>query len=736
MNRRTSAIILLLIFAIGVFFSILRPAQPWWRLANILWLASLMALIRLWLLVWQEVKAEEKGQWWKKRTPLFTDFCCLLLVCGACSFMYWRAASGDRPISGDHTLHYFRFWQFITELVPQHKLFGWSNLWFGGEPVSYLYPVGGSVWAAMVYWLGFGLFTLDQAYATAVWLAYAVEGIAIYFTAKYIFGRSTGVVAALLAATDIGAYTNMGGWYMTVKTGVWPNTLSVAFSLFALAAFLRLLNKGEWCMVGWFALAAGISLIFHPLQIINLPVILGTTVGAYIVCGQIRLCRAQAKKILVAILLTSLIAAVWILPLILAKEFTHSDNKVWTNLAEMGKSLYQGSLYPGMWKLTAVLGFVGALAALASSTPAHFAVGILFFLFMLLGSKEFGALVADLSSADTASKIEYLRFATLLRPFWAITAGWAVCAVFQASDWGGRFKQPTLRGMLSTTFFRAFAALLIVPPLIFPFLQAWYSDRTELFQEFLSTRDQKERPALVQWLKDQAAETPEFFRVVFYDRMHVHMYFDLATELPVPVYNLGWSPVTGYRYQLGYYDPEVLQALSVRYVLATEAMQPKLINEMYDTPEPQLKLIGNFGPVYVNEFVNWNPQRFAIIEGSGSVQVSEFADEKIVLEAAPGSSGKLRLGVSYFDRWEATRDGSPVPIFPTKVGVANESAFMTVDLQPGRYEFRFVRHWPEKLGFLSILAGVLSLLITLMPSNANLASGAFFKTLHRARGKF
>lgn len=715
MNRKLWSLLFLLVLLIAGGISMMRPPQPWWRLGNALWITSLITLVRLQSLTRKEGILGGKAKWLKTWQPMLTDFFCLMLVFAACTFMCWPAAEGIRPNTGDHPLHFFRFWYFVTYLAPQHRLYGWSNLWFGGEPVGYLYPFGSSVWAAIVYWCGLRFLSLDQAYAVAVWLAYFIEGAAIYFSGKYIFSRSAGTIASLMAVTDVGAYTNMGGWHMTAVTGVWPNTLSIAFSLLALIAFLKLLETGDRRLVGWFSLAAGISLLLHPLQIINLPILVGTAIAAYVIRGQINICRKRIKEILSALLLTALVAALWVLPFMSAKDYTFSDLKVWKDLAEMGEALQRGSLYPGMWVFTAVLGFIGGLALIAASSPVHLVVGLLFFGYLFLGSNEFGAFVASLTSADTAGKIEYLRFATLLRPFWAMSAGWVICTVIKAAGGAAPRGQPAPGRVLTTTFLQTLAVLLIVPPLLFAFCYGWYAERDELIRDYFLRGPQEGREQLVQWLENKYAETQDFFRVALYEKPHYHFYFDLATQLPVPVHNLNFSPVTGFRYQLETYDPEVLEALSVRYVLATEDMEAELLKISGNAgPEPELRTLVKFGAIYVNEFIRWNPQRFAVVEGSGSVQVAEFNDEKVVLIAAPGASGKLRLGVTYFDRWEASRDGVTVPVYRSRVGTKNESAFITVDLQPGRYEFRFVRRWPEKAGLICFLAGVAGVLAVLI----------------------
>jgi hypothetical protein len=81
-----------------------------------------------------------------------------------------------------------------------------------------------------------------------------------------------------------------------------------------------------------------------------------------------------------------------------------------------------------------------------------------------------------------------------------------------------------------------------------------------------------------------------------------------------------------------------------------------------------------------------------------------FEDETIVFRVADGAQGKLRLNVSYFPRWSASRNGQPIAIGVLSAGQG--TGFMTVDLTPGTYEFRYSRGAAEWLGLLMAVFGV------------------------------
>jgi hypothetical protein len=112
-----------------------------------------------------------------------------------------------------------------------------------------------------------------------------------------------------------------------------------------------------------------------------------------------------------------------------------------------------------------------------------------------------------------------------------------------------------------------------------------------------------------------------------------------------------------------------------------------------------LDLVTIFPPkLNVYEFTQWNPDPFVIAEGEGQVELIEFRDEEITLRAQPGSHGLLRLNVSYFPRWRATRDGVAVPISRFEHPEIERSGFMQVPLEPGLYRFRYDTHPADYIG--------------------------------------
>src|SRR5215212_10184515 len=78
--------------------------------------------------VYAPVIARARGITW------LPDVLCAALLMALTLVMLGKVAAGDRPISFDHTVHYFQAW-LLKERLWHDGWFFWSNLWFAGYPV-------------------------------------------------------------------------------------------------------------------------------------------------------------------------------------------------------------------------------------------------------------------------------------------------------------------------------------------------------------------------------------------------------------------------------------------------------------------------------------------------------------------------------------------------------------------------------------------------------------------------
>jgi len=163
----------LVCLALGVG-SLFGPEPLWWAGAGLMAVALVLGHaavgrpVRAW---WGRMSEPRtvRGRTVRPAT-LIVDALCVVALIVVATIMMRDVWLGDRPVSHDHTVHYFKAWQTLQTLGQDGTLHGWSHLWFGGYPANYLYPVGADLWVIGVYLLGLGLFTFSQAYAIGFWL--------------------------------------------------------------------------------------------------------------------------------------------------------------------------------------------------------------------------------------------------------------------------------------------------------------------------------------------------------------------------------------------------------------------------------------------------------------------------------------------------------------------------------------------------------------------------------------
>jgi hypothetical protein len=619
----------------------------------------------------------------------------------------WDVVLGDRPVSQDHTTQFTKIWQTKQMLLGRGVLHGWSNTWFAGYPSNYLYPVGTDLWVILVYLLGMGLLSFGQAYAVAFGLFFFLGGYAVYRLGHRTFDRGIGLLASLMFLTDPGGGRS-GGWSWAVEVGVWPNSLSMAFAVLALSRVGRIVRPGRWREVGMFGLLMGASLVTHPMQLLfftlTLVVALATTL--LLMDGEPR--AGAAVRLAIAHVTGGLIGLAWFLPFLDCSDFVDRFGMWWLPGYDIGAAVVQGTLLEKTLAGLVWLGLFGMIACLWQRRFMPLAAAI-------LAASILGVLGAsfldELHLVALLPKLEFVQFqraVVFLKPLWFVFAGFAIVTVFRwiAGTGGGPVLEARARapGGGAARIALAFVLGSLLAPVA---LGVWGEIRDRLVVhelELASDRPHREdRAALVAWM-DANLPRDAFHRVGWSVGRASNELMDLATEIDRPMFKMyGGTPTVTYRYKLISASEEVLAAARVRYVI----FDRKLDDGSY-------VLIRRFGDLYLHELRAWRPEPFDIVEGRGEVRVEMFEDEEIRLRAMPGAWGRLRLPVSDFPRWRAERDGHEVRITATGIAGQSHAGFMTVDLHPGLYRFRFERSAVDRAGAGLGLAGlVLAALLVL-----------------------
>lgn len=627
------------------------------------------------------------GRWEVVPARCLPEIVAAMAFLAVAAAMFPAQALGDRPIDHDHTVHFFRAWQ-LRDFLSHGRFFGWSHRWFAGYPVNYLYPIGADFWVLTIWLLGLGKLTLDKAYALGVVAFWALQGYGTYRAGRALIGRATGIVAGLFVMLDTGAF-RFGGWVFAGQWGVWPNSLAIALGMLAVAELPGLMHGKDRGPLARFAVLMGVSLMTHPLQLVHTLALLGIAALALVTSTREGSRTLGMLRLGGAGLLTVVLSLPWLLPFLSTRDQSDNYGEPWRNAYDMGAQLYANKLLEGSWALVSVLMLVGVAALLRHRRASPSFVALMTLLCAAGASSWFIAAFHLPSLTGSFSFLQYQRFAMILKPYAFIAAAYAVVSVLSTVSWR-HAKSPL----------RTFVVALFAAPIVFGWLDALRMDQlSRNFQEASQRPYAQARLAAAQWLTQEwdKRDVP-FYRVETRLSRHDHSFVDFGTLVPMPIYKSGFTPAETFRLKMESTSREVLEALNVRYVLA-----PRPPGADFD----EVKDFGQGLKAY--EFKRWKPDPF-VVEGSGSVTLKSWDDERIVLEAGPDASGALRLNVSAFPRWHAERDGVALDIAKVALSAESRTGFMKVPLAPGTYVFEFRRAWPEYVGAIVGVGGWLLVL--------------------------
>lgn len=628
--------------------------------------------------------------------------------------MFWPFICGERPVMGDHTVHFSRIKIFAEELIPSWRLRGWSDHMFAGFPAGYHYHVLVDVITALIPWISLQAVSLDAAYAWVFTVGWLLPPAAVYHVAKREYGRAVAGLASLLVIIDGGAHPFMG-WGSAVTMGAWLSGASCGIGLLTVPSVVRLLEgQGNRRDAGALGLISAIAMLSHPMQALNLPLLWLTAFAAARLAGH-RPGRRALALVAVAGVLSVLMAAYWWLPALHTRDQMARLGISWRPVEELGRRFAAGRLFYGSSDLVLFCGLAGSVLLLFArrTLPVLFALHP--FVILTLCSKDMeSALMATGIGplTDLVTSVEFTRFSAMIKPLMMVNAAWLLLTAFEhvvralrehrADDTPAEalshrtvvrsalitaFAGPFLLGVASET-----AKLQVARPRVDP--------AVERAREAAST--------LVDRIESLSRDDTRFFRIGVSSpkRIGEHLLADLPLRLGRPIYKVGWTPANHFEPQPLKFDLSLLKLLSVRYYITHEQHH-----------DPSFRLIEEAGELRLYEIDGWAEQRFTV-KGTGAVTIRTHEPERIVFEAGAGAKGTILLHMSYFSRWHATRDGTPValrsPRFPP--GVKNTLRLIELDLRPGVYELRFVRSWPEHVGALCFWLGLAGTVALILPS--------------------
>jgi hypothetical protein len=312
---------------------------------------------------------------------------------------------------------------------------------------------------------------------------------------------------------------------------------------------------------------------------------------------------------------------------------------------------------------------------------------------------------------DAVSHIQFSRVTILMKPFLFIAAA---LAIVKACRW--LMPQNVLSTRTEARWRRAVAAgclALVLAPIAAAFAVDFYTGSVDRELETLSERaHQDDRDALVTYINAQPPIGP-LERVAFLTSFHDHSAVGIATALTRPVYKTGFTPCSNYLYKMRSGSPSLLEHLGVRWVVSTK-----------DKPESIFEEEARFGRYRLYRFTRFKSNPL-VVKGTGEAVLAKFDDEEIIVEASDDASGFVRLPVSWFPRWTATRDGEPVQLEAwSHPADKKRTGFISAPLAPGRTVFRFERSNLDTFAPLLLPLGALMALLLMLASGPWLRLGA------------
>ena len=698
LRARGPALLALLMAVVGVLLSA-QPTPLWWFGSTLLVVSMVLAarIYRDGLL--ERYRALERPRnvfgITVKPTRAFYDVLYVSLLVFVGTVMMADIVGGERPVSHDHTVHYFKAWQLHEHFLSEGRLLGWSHRWFAGYPAQYLYPIGADLWVNAVHALFMGALSFSQAYAVAFWFFHLFTGLAAYRFGRMIGGPHVGAIAGLLMLTDLSEF-RMGGWAYTIEYGVWPQALSLSFALMALSSMPAIARERRLAPVGVFALWMGLAILTHPAQLIFIVLLLVVTALAAGFADGVRAPSAMLRLVLGSVLALP-VAAAWLLPFLSAREETSVMGVWWATTYELAQGLIDLGAFPGTlgWVLAA-----GCFALVVMLRTRQFRLLLCALMALLIPAVCNSTFVDEFHLADVStafSRVQFLRMSTMAKPVWSVLAGYFVVAALARARQlalSARAHRPRHESLARAGALAAVVALLTAPVVVEMGGAFW----TRHVRKSMVTESDREyvddRRELVAWLKKNLPRDG-FYRLGVFTG-HNHDLMDLGAILDIPIFKRGFTPCSNFVYKMRDKDRAILEAVNLRFAIAKKHLSGS-----------NFELVKRFGKYRLYRFKHYRPEPYSIIEGDGQVSVQRWDDEDIRFTAGAGSTGRIRLNVSYFSRWQAYRDGEPLEMGITYLSEApDDTGFITLPLSPGQYRLVFERTAADRLALPITVAGL------------------------------
>jgi hypothetical protein len=629
----------------------------------------------------------------------------LIVIAG---FSIWSFR--DLALNTDHAPHCFSAYQFWTEMLGKGRIRGWSHFWSFGYPAGELYPFGAEVWVAAFYALTFGLLGWIWTYAVAMTAMLMFATFAMFVFARRFFGITAGVVAAALWIGDPGAWYQ-GGWFWHIGLGVWPVSLGMAMTLLALVKLADVLSpereaRRRWDCT-WAALWMAASLITHLLPLVVYPIAL-PCLWLNERARQGRLPGWMTARFVASVAIGFGLASFSLIPMMARSNLTMDLGVAGYSLEDLAHRIVELRAFEGVWQLIHVLALVGGIVAMRNRARAGLFFVLCGAIFVLLSSN----IVVSVFHLERLSKgflkIENQRMLLVAKLFWYPLAGHAVALIARrpriSSDSVPRSPLPIVGFLVLVSAIGA--------PLLRPVATHIYNTQVNKpLQHQGEDPIWRDLQSFFAWSRAAKQSTTDFYRIAYKTHPHHHIFTISPIFNQTPIYKVGYTSTQIFRSFPMSTEPELLEALSVKYMVADS-----------DVNDPSLVLERTFGQLRVYRFTRYHPHHPFTLIGGGQGELVRFEPELIQIRLQGTTPGtKLKLHVNAFPRWEATLNGRHVPISPATAYGMEYPFLMEVPASDGDLVFRYQRRAIDWAGLVVTWLALVGLALVVIDRNGWLA---------------
>ena len=633
--------------------------------------------------------------------------------------LHWDLLTWAVPATGDHMIHMYKVWLMSEHLLPTGRITGWSNMAFAGYPAGVYYPVLGDILLAVGRYITFDLFSFERVYAVFFMILLLAIPLVVYAFTRRFAGRFGAFVAGLLMAGDVGGWPQ-GGYVSTVHWAVWPFILGLMLSMLAVLAcdkvILKPMRSHPLRYLGFTALLA-VTVLAHPMSAFFLGLSAPTFVilTAIVERKNVNPARTLGRAALPAAV-ALIMVLFWVVPwMTTGREWTLGWPAVgfggmWLSLGRSLERLAQNKLFYDFYWVTWILGGAGFVLALVSRKrwPVYVA-GLLILAFLFVGFAH--------SQGDglMARKVQIERMAAFMKFLWFILAGYAADRAGFGLRWAVEKLPERFGHGLWKKVSRIGGQVLPVAVAVAIVVVGWsdnYSKTARLgrlggdiWDDIVEAEGwiaQQPRGALDRVLHQpgKMCVSGNLVSEKCNEVYHRHIFASSPVHTDLPKLKFGYEATAIFKnVPLAHrwpYDTELIQRLILRPE-AMESLHVRWIVSLVEWPDrDDIELVKQFGKVWVYA-VKPGMAPPVRLEGSGSLKVIAFEDERVVVEVkGAGEGSRILYPVAYFYPWRAYRDGEEIPLGRHGVLPNVREILMAVDARDGVTELLYVRPWWER----------------------------------------